>query len=57
MRFQGCALCFTLVDSVVVVKEREVMIIERLGNFHSVLAAGVHFILPVIDRPKKFWFR
>ena len=43
--------------SVVVVKEREVMIIERLGNFHSVLAAGVHFILPLIDRPKKFWFR
>ena len=57
MRFQGCALCFTLVDSVVVVKEREVMIIERLGNFHSVLAAGVHFLLPVIDRPTKFWFR
>jgi hypothetical protein len=33
------------------------MIIERLGNFHSVLAAGVHFIFPFIDRPKKFWFR
>ncbi len=49
--------CALTARSVVVVKEREVMIIERLGNFHSVLAAGVHFIFPFIDRPKKFWFR
>ena len=38
-------------------QEREVMIIERLGRFHQVFTAGVHFIVPVIDRPKTFWFR
>jgi len=33
------------------------MIIERLGNFNSVLIAGVHFIIPWIDWPKKYQYR
>ncbi len=37
-----------------VVKEKEVMVIERLGEFHCVLTAGVHYIVPFIDRPKVF---
>ncbi|KAF2076812.1 hypothetical protein CYY_001889 [Polysphondylium violaceum] len=39
-----------------VIKEREVMIIERLGSYHTTLHAGVHTIIPFIDRPKKFYY-
>eukprot|EP01132_Coremiostelium_polycephalum_P005364 gene5364-6693_t len=39
-----------------VIKEREVMVIERFGKFHTILHAGVHFIVPFVDRPKKFYY-
>ena len=41
---------FTL--SLKIVKEREVIIMERFGKFHSVLTAGVHFVVPFMDSPK-----
>jgi len=40
-----------------VVREREVMVIERFGKFNCVLVAGVHFIIPFVDRPKRYNFR
>eukprot|EP01133_Synstelium_polycarpum_P008183 gene8183-9626_t len=39
-----------------VIKEREVMVIERFGTFHNILHAGVHFIIPFVDRPKTFFY-
>lgn len=33
------------------------MVVERFGRFHGVLTAGVHFIVPVVDRPKHYSFR
>ncbi|EGC39349.1 hypothetical protein DICPUDRAFT_147869 [Dictyostelium purpureum] len=42
--------------SLKIIKEREVMIIERFGSFHTILHAGVHWILPFIDRPKTFYY-
>jgi regulator of protease activity HflC (stomatin/prohibitin superfamily) len=38
--------------SLKIVKEKEVMIIERSGDFHTVLTAGIHFIIPFFDTPK-----
>lgn len=35
-----------------IVKQAEVMIIERLGRFHSVLESGLHWIVPIIDVPR-----
>ncbi|KDO21234.1 hypothetical protein SPRG_13733 [Saprolegnia parasitica CBS 223.65] len=38
--------------SVKIVKEKETMVIERLGRVHMVLSPGFHLILPFIDRPR-----
>jgi regulator of protease activity HflC (stomatin/prohibitin superfamily) len=34
------------------VHQAEVIIIERLGKYHSTLGAGIHFIVPFMDRPR-----
>lgn len=36
----------------VVVQEETAVIIERLGRFHRLLTAGVHLIIPLVDRRK-----
>ena len=38
--------CFYLV------KQAEVIVIERLGRVHRVLHAGLHFVIPFIDNPR-----
>lgn len=39
-----------------IVKQAEVMIIERLGKFEKVLDSGIHFIIPIIETPRgTFW--
>jgi regulator of protease activity HflC (stomatin/prohibitin superfamily) len=43
--------------SIFVVKEKEVIIIERLGKFHCQFNAGVHFVVPWIDWAKRYSFR
>lgn len=35
-----------------IVKQAEVMIIERLGKFDRILDSGLHWIIPVIDTPR-----
>ena len=35
------------------VQQAEVILIERLGKFHSVLTSGMHFIIPFLDQPRK----
>ncbi len=35
-----------------VIKQAEVMIIERLGKFEKVLDSGIHFIIPLIEVPR-----
>lgn len=45
-------LLFLLYNSIYVVKEAEVIIIERLGKYHRTLYPGLHFIIPFIDRPR-----
>lgn len=40
-----------------VVPQSETRVIERLGRFHSVLAPGLNFIIPFIDKPKTIYTR
>ncbi|OQS02775.1 hypothetical protein THRCLA_04890 [Thraustotheca clavata] len=35
-----------------IVKEKEVMVIERFGRFHTILPPGFHVIIPWVDRPR-----
>lgn len=44
----------SLIQSVKVVHEKEQIVLERCGRFRNVLTPGVHWILPWIDRPKRF---
>ncbi|RME03362.1 MAG: SPFH/Band 7/PHB domain protein [Planctomycetota bacterium] len=45
------------VQGVKIVKQAEVMIIERLGKFHKVLESGIHFIVPILDKPRAIHWR
>ena len=40
-----------------VVPQSETCVIERLGRFHCVLAPGLNFIIPFIDKPKTIYTR
>ena len=40
-----------------VVPQSETCVVERLGRFHSVLAPGLNFIIPFIDKPKTIYSR
>ena len=49
-------LLILLAKATYLVKQAEVIIIERLGRYHSTLQSGLHFILPFVDQPRKvFW--
>jgi regulator of protease activity HflC (stomatin/prohibitin superfamily) len=43
-------LLFIAVKLVLIVKMREVCVIERLGKFRAVLQPGLHFLIPFFDR-------
>ncbi|MCM2972462.1 SPFH domain-containing protein [Larsenimonas suaedae] len=36
----------------VIVRQSEVMVIERLGSFNRLLESGINFIIPFIDQPR-----
>jgi regulator of protease activity HflC (stomatin/prohibitin superfamily) len=38
--------------SVYLVKQAEVMLIERLGKYHRMLNPGLHIVIPFIDKPR-----
>ena len=41
-----------VVKGVIIVKQAEVVIVERLGKFDRVLESGFNFIIPIIDTPR-----
>lgn len=53
----GAAFIICVLKSCFVVKEKEVVVIERLGTPHNVLTAGIHFIVPFLDEPKVYDYR
>lgn len=51
-----CSFIVILFRATYLVRQAEVVILERLGSFHTILKPGLHFIIPFVDRPRKvFW--
>lgn len=47
-------LCYKLIrNCFIVVRQQEVVFVERLGQLQSELGPGVHFLVPFIDCPKQ----
>ncbi len=48
--FSGLTILLML-PNVKIIRENQVMVIERLGRFHKMLdTPGIHFLVPLIDR-------
>ncbi|HNN82336.1 MAG TPA: paraslipin, partial [Leptospiraceae bacterium] len=43
-------IAFKFIRSVRIVPAQEVLIVERLGRYHQTLNAGLHFLIPFIDK-------
>ncbi|OQR98136.1 hypothetical protein ACHHYP_08981 [Achlya hypogyna] len=41
-----------ITKGVKIIKEKEVMVIERFGRFHTILPPGFHVIIPFVDAPR-----
>jgi len=50
-------LFFIFTRAVKVVRQAEVMIIERFGRFKSVLKPGLHLLVPLVEIPRKIHWR
>ncbi len=46
-----------MVKGLVIIKQAEVMVIERLGRYHATLSSGINVIIPVLDRPRDVEWR
>ncbi|MBN1549079.1 SPFH/Band 7/PHB domain protein [Candidatus Babeliales bacterium] len=42
----------TISRATYLVQQSEVIVVERLGRFHSLLTPGLHFVVPFIDLPR-----
>ena len=42
-------IIFLIYKTIIIVAERENVIVERLGKFHRILKPGIHFLIPLID--------
>ena len=50
--FLAIAVLLIAIKGVIIVKQAEVVIVERLGKFNRVLESGFNFIIPFIDTPR-----
>lgn len=46
-----------IAKGVVIVRQAEVIVIERLGKFHATLNSGINIIIPVLDRARDIEWR
>ncbi|HRN78190.1 MAG TPA: SPFH domain-containing protein [Candidatus Dependentiae bacterium] len=46
-------LIVLLIKSVYLVKQAEVILIERLGKYHRMLKPGLHIVVPFLDNPRQ----
>ncbi len=46
-------LATILIKSTFLVRQAEVIIVERLGSFHQILTSGIHFIVPFMDQTRR----
>ncbi|CAK4640144.1 hypothetical protein LEN26_018788 [Aphanomyces euteiches] len=45
-------IIITAMKGIRIIKEKEVMVIERFGRFKTILSPGCHFIIPFVDKPR-----
>lgn len=38
-----------------IVPEKQAMVVERFGKFAKILGSGLHFLIPGVSRPPNFW--
>lgn len=43
--------------SIVIIKQAETMVVERLGRFDRILSSGVNFVVPIIELPRTIEWR
>ena len=46
-------LIVILIKATFIVRQAEVIMIERLGKFNKMLTSGIHFLIPFMDQPRK----
>jgi len=46
-----------LMKGIRIVSEQQVVIIERLGKYHSILSSGLNIIIPLLDQPRAIPWR
>lgn len=46
-----------LVKGIVVVRQAQVMLIERIGKYNRTLQSGLNFIVPIFDKPRHISWR
>ena len=50
-------LIILISKGLIIVRQAETIIIERLGSYHRTLNNGLHIIWPIIDRPRQMIWR
>ena len=48
--FIAIAVVYTILKCVRIVPQKQAFIVERLGKYHCTLDAGLHLLIPIIDR-------
>lgn len=43
-------IVLAMYNSIIIVREKQQVVLERWGRFRSVLTPGIHFIFPWVDR-------
>ncbi len=51
--FVGLIVVF-IYKGVIIIRNSERMVIERLGNYQRTLTPGINFIIPFVERPREF---
>ncbi len=49
-------LITALLKSTYLIKQAEVVMIERFGCFHKMLTSGLHFVVPFMDQPRSVYW-
>lgn len=50
--FSSLVIILLFVQACYLVRQAEVVVIERLGKFHRILYPGIHLMIPFLDRPR-----
>ena len=41
----------------IIIRQSETKVIERLGKYHSTLPSGINVVWPILDQPRKIYVR